>query len=68
EGRASTPISSNERTGFEIPCARINVVTNARRRRFVKTLMRAQGISNPVLSFEEIGVDARPSLVGVVAA
>ena len=44
------------------------VVTNARRRRFVKTLMRAQGISNPVLSFEEIGVDARPSLVGVVAA
>ena len=44
------------------------VVTNTRRRRFVKTLMRAQGMSNPVLSFEEIGVDARPSLVGVVAA
>ena len=44
------------------------VVTNTRRRRFVKTLMRAQGIPNPVLSFEEIGVDARPSLVGVVAA
>ena len=44
------------------------IVTNTRRRRFVKTLMRAKGISNPVLSFEEIGVDARPSLVGVVAA
>ena len=44
------------------------VVTNTRRRRFVKTLMRAKGISNPVLSFEEIGVDARPSLVGVIAA
>lgn len=44
------------------------VVTNTRRRRFVKTLMRAKGITNPVLSFEEIGVDARPALVGVVAA
>lgn len=44
------------------------IVTNTRRRRFVKTLMRAKGISNPVLSFEEIGIDARPSLVGVVAA
>ncbi len=44
------------------------VVTNTRRRRFVKTLMRAKGISNPVLSFEEIGVDARPALVGVIAA
>jgi len=44
------------------------VVTNTRRRRFVKTLMRAKGLSNPVLSFEEIGVDAQPALVGVVAA
>lgn len=44
------------------------VVTNTRRRRFLKTLMRAKGINNPVLSFEEIGVDARPSLVGVVPA
>lgn len=44
------------------------IVTNTRRRRFVKTLMRAKGISNPVLSFEEIGVDAQPALVGVVAA
>jgi flagellar biosynthesis protein FlhA len=44
------------------------VVTNTRRRRFLRTVMRAKGISNPVLSFEEIGLDARPSLVGVVAA
>jgi flagellar biosynthesis protein FlhA len=44
------------------------IVTNTRRRRFLKTVMRAKGISNPVLSFEEIGLDARPSLVGVVAA
>ncbi len=44
------------------------VVTNTRRRRFLKTMMRARGIENPVLSFEEIGLDARPALVGVVAA
>ncbi len=44
------------------------LVTNTRRRRFLHTVMRAKGISSPVLSFEEIGVDARPSLVGVVAA
>lgn len=44
------------------------VVTNTRRRRFLKTVMRAKGIANPVLSFEEIGLDARPALVGVVAA
>jgi flagellar biosynthesis protein FlhA len=44
------------------------LVTNTRRRRFLRTVMRAKGISNPVLSFEEIGIDARPSLVGVIAA
>lgn len=44
------------------------IVTNTRRRRFLRTVMRAKGISNPVLSFEEIGLDAKPSLVGVVAA
>jgi len=44
------------------------IVTSSRRRRFLKTMMRAKGINNPVLSFEEIGLDARPSLVGVVAA
>jgi len=44
------------------------VVTNTRRRRFLRTVMRAKGVSNPVLSFEEIGIDARPSLVGMIAA
>ena len=44
------------------------LVTNTRRRRFLRTVMRAKGISNPVLSFEEIGLDARPSLVGMIAA
>jgi flagellar biosynthesis protein FlhA len=44
------------------------VVTSMRRRRFVRTVMSARGILNPVLSFEEIGIDARPSLVGLVPA
>lgn len=44
------------------------VVTSTRRRRFMRTVLNARGISNPVLSFEEIGLEARPSLVGVVAA
>ena len=44
------------------------LVTSTRRRRFLRTVMRARGITNPVLSFEEIGLDPRPSLVVVVAA
>nr|WP_281070688.1 flagellar biosynthesis protein FlhA [Oceaniglobus trochenteri] len=44
------------------------LVTSTRRRRFLHMVMAAKGITNPVLSFEEIGSDARPSLVGVVAA
>ncbi len=44
------------------------LVTNTRRRRFLRTLMHAKGLSNPVLSFEELGVDVRPSLLGVVPA
>ena len=42
------------------------IVTSALRRRFVRTVAHARGITNPVLSFEEIGVDARPALVGMV--
>jgi flagellar biosynthesis protein FlhA len=44
------------------------VVTSARRRRFVKTVLGARGVAAPVLSFEEIGADARPALVGMVPA
>jgi flagellar biosynthesis protein FlhA len=44
------------------------VVTSTRRRRFLRTVMAAKGMANPVLSFEEIGMEARPSLVGMVAA
>lgn len=44
------------------------LVTNTRRRKFLRTLMRAKGMTNPVLSFEEIGIEAHPALMGVVAA
>lgn len=44
------------------------VVTSARRRRYVRTVMAAKGMTNPVMSFEEIGLEARPALIGVVAA
>jgi flagellar biosynthesis protein FlhA len=44
------------------------VVTSARRRRFVRTVMAAKGLNSPVMSFEEIGLEARPALIGVVAA
>ncbi|MEX0337811.1 MAG: flagellar biosynthesis protein FlhA, partial [Arenibacterium sp.] len=44
------------------------LVTSARRRRFLRTIVHARGLTNPVLSFEEIGLEARPSLVGVVPA
>ncbi len=44
------------------------LVTSSRRRRFLRTIMRARGLTNPVLSFDEIGLEARPALVGVVPA
>ncbi|MEL7116598.1 MAG: FHIPEP family type III secretion protein, partial [Pseudomonadota bacterium] len=44
------------------------VITSVRRRRFLRTVLSANGIRNPVLSFEEIGSDAKPALVGLVAA
>ncbi|MFN6951214.1 MAG: flagellar biosynthesis protein FlhA [Albidovulum sp.] len=44
------------------------VITSSRRRRFLRTVLWARGISAPVLSFDELGFDARPSIVGVVAA
>lgn len=44
------------------------VVTSTRRRRLLRTIMQARGIANPVLSFEEIGLEARPALVGTVPA
>jgi flagellar biosynthesis protein FlhA len=44
------------------------LVISTRRRRFLKTVLAAKGIRAPVLSFEEIGFDARPAILGVVPA
>jgi flagellar biosynthesis protein FlhA len=44
------------------------VLTSVQRRRFLRTILQAKGISAPVLSFEEIARDAKPSVVGLVAA
>ena len=44
------------------------IVTSSRRRRFLRMVLAARGVSNPVLSFEEIGVEARPAVVGLVPA
>ncbi len=44
------------------------LITSSRRRRFLRSVMNAKGVPNPVLSFEEIGLEARPAIVGTVAA
>lgn len=44
------------------------LVTSTLRRRFLRTVTVAKGLSVPVLSYEEIGMEARPALVGVVSA
>jgi len=41
------------------------VVTSTKRRRFLHTVLTAKGIRNPVLSFEEIGTNARPAVLGL---
>jgi flagellar biosynthesis protein FlhA len=43
------------------------LVTSTLRRRFLRTVVAAKGLSLPVLSYEEIGMEARPALVGVIA-
>ena len=44
------------------------LVTSARRRRFLRNVLAAKGLSAPVLSYEEIGLEARPAILGQVAA
>ena len=44
------------------------LVTAGRRRRFLRSLLSAKGITNPVMAFEEIGLDAKPALVGTIPA
>ncbi len=42
------------------------LVTSTLRRRFLRTVLGAKGLTAPVLSYEEIGLEARPAMVGVV--
>jgi flagellar biosynthesis protein FlhA len=44
------------------------VVTSTLRRRFLRTVVSARGLQAPVLSYDEIGVEARPALLGQVPA
>ena len=44
------------------------LVTSAARRRFLRTVIQAKGMQTPVLSYEEIGMEVRPALLGQVAA
>ncbi|WP_136683462.1 flagellar biosynthesis protein FlhA [Falsirhodobacter xinxiangensis] len=44
------------------------IVTSSLRRRFLRTVVAAKGLGAPVLSYDEIGIEARPSMVGVVPA
>lgn len=44
------------------------IVTSAARRRFLRTVIQAKGMQTPVLSYEEIGMEVRPALLGQVAA
>ena len=44
------------------------LVTSTLRRRFLRTVVGAKGLGAPVLSYEEIGMDARPAMVGQVPA
>lgn len=44
------------------------VVTSSLRRRFLRSVAGARGLPVPVLSYDEIGAEARPALIGVVPA
>lgn len=42
------------------------IVASPGRRRFLRSVLFAHGITLPVLSFEEMGLEAKPTLIGVV--
>ncbi len=44
------------------------IITSTLRRRFLRTVLMAKGLTSPVLSYDEIGMDARPAIVGQVPA
>ena len=44
------------------------VVTSTLRRRFLRTVLGTRGLTTPVLSYEEIGLEARPAMLGQIPA
>ena len=44
------------------------LITSSRRRRFLKSALGAKGLLTPVLSYEEVGTEAKPAIVGLVPA
>ena len=44
------------------------ILTSSRRRRFLRAAMAARGVGAPVLSYEELGHDVRPAVMGLVPA
>lgn len=44
------------------------LITSVGRRRFLRTVVLAKGLQMPVLSYEEIGTEARPALIGQIPA
>ncbi len=42
------------------------LVASTLRRRFLRTVMAAKGLQAPVLSYEEIGLEAKPALLGQI--
>lgn len=42
------------------------IVTSSLRRRFLRAVTVARGLSVPVVSYEEIGLDGQPSIVGLI--
>ena len=62
-GAAAAAVSAAQEKGIA-PA----IVTSSLRRRFLRTALAARQIAAPVLSFEEGGTEARPALVGTVAA
>jgi flagellar biosynthesis protein FlhA len=43
------------------------IVTSRLRRRFLRTVLAAKGLSTPVLSYDELSTDSRPAIVGQVS-
>ncbi|MCU0802489.1 MAG: flagellar biosynthesis protein FlhA [Rhodobacteraceae bacterium] len=44
------------------------IITSTMRRRFLRTVLAAKGLTTPVLSYDELGADHRPAIIGQVPA